>query len=132
MKYIKLFNESKSNLKFKKIIIDDFVIYQGKDANSNDYVTFILGDDDDDIWLHAKGVPGSHVIIKIRDRFPTDEIIKKAAKIAAENCKSKENEIVVLYCKKKFVSKPSNSAPGKVKVDYKNSNEIKIKIKNNI
>jgi predicted ribosome quality control (RQC) complex YloA/Tae2 family protein len=126
MKYIKKYNEvnSKTMINFKKSLIDDFVIYQGKDAESNDYVTLELGNDDDDIFLHAKGVPGSHVIIKVRDKVPTKEVIEKAAQIAAKNSKSKEERVKVVYCKKKFVTKEKGSKPGQVKLDYVNADEI--------
>jgi predicted ribosome quality control (RQC) complex YloA/Tae2 family protein len=126
MKYLKGYNEenSKNIPNFKKIIIDDFVVYQGKDATSNDYVTLELGNDPNDIFLHAKGVPGSHVIIKVKDKIPTKDVIQKAAQIAAKNSKSKEERVKVVYCKKKFVTKEKGSNPGQVKLDYINSDEI--------
>lgn len=119
----------KSGPNFKKLIIDDFVVYQGKDAESNDYITLEIANDDD-MWFHAKGVPGSHVVMKIRDKLPTEETIKKVALLAAKNCKSKDNIVNILYCKKKFVKKEKGMNVGQVKVDYKNSYEININ-KNN-
>lgn len=125
MKYINTFNESKkNNPKYKKIDIDGVLVYQGRDAVSNDYVTFELSDPND-YWLHAKGVPGSHVLIKC-DKEPSIDIIKKAAKIAAKNSKSKSDDVLVIYCKKKFVEKEEGMNDGQVKVDYKNSNEITV------
>jgi predicted ribosome quality control (RQC) complex YloA/Tae2 family protein len=85
-----------------------------------------LANDPEDIWMHAKGVPGSHVVIKVKDKLPSEEVIKKAAEIAAKNCKSKEDKVRVLYCKKKFVKKEKGMNPGQVKVDYVNANEIVI------
>lgn len=126
MKYLKKFESSKNKPNFKKIIIDDFVIYQGRDADSNDYVTLELANDPEDIWMHAKGLPGSHVVIKVKDKLPSDEVIKKVAEIAAKNCKSKEDKVKVLYCKKKFVKKEKGMNAGQVKVDYVNASEIVI------
>lgn len=124
MRYLKKYNESKkSGPNYKKIVTDDYVIYQGKDAKSNDYVTLELADDED-YWFHAKGVPGSHVIIKFKNSLPTEEVIKKAAQIAAKNSKSTEDKVKVVYCKKKFVKKEKGMNPGQVSVDYKNSYEI--------
>lgn len=128
MKYLKTFESKKSGPNFKKIIIDDFVIYQGKDAEANDYVTLEVANDND-MWFHAKGVPGSHVVMKIKDKLPTQETIKKVALIAAKNCKSKDNSIKVLYCKKKFVKKEKGMNAGQVKVDYNNADEIIIEKK---
>jgi len=125
MRHLRRYNESKKDKpNFKNYLIDGFVVYLGKDAESNDYVTLELGNDDEDIFLHAKGVPGSHVIIKVKDKIPSEEVIKKAATMAAKNSKSKEDKVKVVYCKKKFVKKEKGSAPGKVQLDYINANEI--------
>ena len=124
MRYIKKYNEGKNNKpNFKRIIDGDFVIFQGKDAESNDYVTLELASDND-LWFHAKGVPGSHVIIKVKDNIPGDDIIQKAALIAAKNSKSKEDKVKVIYCKKKFVTKDPGMNAGQVKVDHLNANVI--------
>jgi hypothetical protein len=78
MKHInnfKLYLESKKD-KFPNIQkkeIDGFIVYIGKDSKSNDYLTFNMSDNDD-IWMHVKGVPGSHVVVK------TKEISSKGAK----------------------------------------------------
>lgn len=126
MKHLKYFWESKKNKpNIKKYLIGDFVVLQGKDAESNDHVTFEMSSEDD-IWMHAKGVPGSHVLIKVKDKLPTEDVIKQAAEIAAKNSKSKEDNVVVVYCKKKFVKKEPEMVAGKVAVDYKNSTEINI------
>jgi predicted ribosome quality control (RQC) complex YloA/Tae2 family protein len=127
MRYLRKFNESKKNKnEYRKLIIDGFVVYQGKSADGNDHITFEVADDDD-YWFHAKGVPGSHVIIKIQDNLPQDETIEKVAQIAAKNSKSSEDKIKVVYCKRKFVKKERGMNPGQVKVDYINSNEIIVK-----
>lgn len=124
MKYIRSFFESSvEKPKIKSTEIDGFVVLQGKDAQSNDHLTFELSKDDD-LWFHAKGVPGSHVLIIVKDKLPTEVTIKKVAKIAAKNSKSKEENVVVLYCKKKYVKKTPDMNAGQVKVDYTNSYEI--------
>lgn len=110
-------------MKIKKLDIDGFVVYHGKDDISNEHLTLEMSNDDD-IWMHAKGVPGSHVLIKIKDNLPTKTTLEKVAQIAAMNSKSKEEMVRVIYCKKKFVTKESGTNFGQVKVDYINSNEI--------
>lgn len=122
------FLESKKN-KFpniKKEVFNDFIIYVGKDAKSNDHLTFNVAENDD-LWFHTKGEPGSHVVIRVKDRLPTDEVIKYAASLAKKNSKAKNKNIAeVVYCKVKFVKKAKNMNPGQVKVDYTNSYTIKI------
>ena len=127
MRYLKNFNESKKLDKpnYKKLDVDGFIVYQGKDAKSNDYVTFELSSDED-YWFHAKGVPGSHVLIKVKDRIPTKEVIKKVAQISAKNSKSDKEDVLIVYCKKKFVKKEQGMNPGQVKVDYNNAYEITV------
>ena len=125
MKFIKSFLESKKSEKpkIKKHDIDGFVVYQGKDANANEHITLELANEND-IWMHAKGVPGSHVLIKIKDKIPTETTIKRVAIIAAKNSKSEDDMVKVVYCKKKYVKKEPGMNTGQVKVDYINANEI--------
>ena len=126
MRYLNKFNEAKKDRpNYKKLDIDGFVVYQGKDALANDYVTLELANEED-YWFHARGVPGSHVVVKVKDKVPTKEIIEQAAKIAAKNSKSDKEDVLVVYCKKKFVKKEQGMNPGQVRVDDKNSYEITV------
>lgn len=118
--------ESKKNKKdFKKLDFEDFVVYLGKSANGNDYITFELSNDRD-LWFHARGVPGSHVLLKVNEKLPDNDVIKFCSGLAAQNSKAPEGEIEVVYCKIKYVSKKENMNPGQVQVDYKNSETIKV------
>lgn len=120
------FYESKSE-KFpniKTLVIDGFTVMIGKDALSNDYLTTKMANDDD-LWFHASGVPGSHIIIRVKDKLPSPELIKEVAKLAAKNSKSpKGSKSKIVYCKAKFVKKTSDLKPGQVIVDYINSEEV--------
>lgn len=122
----KLFTEGKKD-KFpniQKVDIDGFVVYVGKDAKSNDHLTFNVADKED-IWMHVKGVPGSHVVIRVSENLPTETVIKSAALLAKKNSKAaKENNATVVYCQRKFVKKESGMNDGQVKVDYTNSYQI--------
>ena len=127
MRYLKLFDSKK--VKFpdiQKKEINGFTIFIGRDAKSNDYLTFNMADKED-IWMHVKGVPGSHVVISVRENLPTPEIIKIGAELAKKNSKAKnENQSTVVYCQRKFVKKEPGMNDGQVKVDYINAEEIKI------
>lgn len=108
----------------KKVEIDGFLVYIGKDAKSNDHLTFNIADKQD-IWMHVKGVPGSHVVIKVKDNLPTEGVIKKAAELAKKNSKADKDQMsTVVYCQRKFVKKEPGSNDGQVKVDYLNAYEI--------
>jgi len=128
IKKFKLFKESKKD-KFpnlKRMEIDDYSIIIGRDSLSNDHLTTIMADPED-LWFHVKGVPGSHIIIRQKDKLITNDVKKKVAELAAKNSKAK-GDCVVVCCKAKFVKKDSDMKPGQVKVDYKNAEEINITI----
>lgn len=128
IKNFRLFNESKKE-KFpnlKKSEIDGYLVIMGKDAVSNDYLTTIMADPED-LWFHVKGVPGSHIIIRQKDRLISNEVKKQVAHMAAKNSKAK-GDCVVVCCKAKFVKKDSDMKPGQVRVDYRNAEEITITI----
>ncbi len=120
------FFESKKD-KFPNIqtkIINDFTILIGKDAQSNDYLTTCMANDDD-LWFHASGVPGSHIVIRVKDKLPMKETIYEVAKLSAKNSKAQSGtRVKVVYCKAKFVKKSSDMKAGQVSVDYKNAEEV--------
>lgn len=108
----------------KKITVDDFIVYVGMDAKSNDHLTFNIASDDD-YWFHVKGIPGSHVVLKIKDKLPTDLTLKYICEIAKKYSKAKNVENTnVIYCKRRFVKKEVGMNDGEVRVDYINSNKI--------
>lgn len=125
IKKYKSFNESKDKFpNIKTLDIDGFIVYLGRDAKSNDHLTFNMSNTND-IWLHTKGVPGSHMLIVVKEKLPTLEVIKKVAEIAKKNSKAKDkNNVTIVYCKAKFVKKEPGMNDGQVRVDYGNSNEI--------
>lgn len=122
------FLESKKN-KFsdiKTVTVDDFVVLIGKNAESNDYLSFQVATADD-LWFHVKGLPGSHVVLKIKENLPMPETIEKVAKLAAKNSRA-TGTCAVVYCKAKFLSKTSDMKPGQVSVDYTNSELVEITV----
>jgi predicted ribosome quality control (RQC) complex YloA/Tae2 family protein len=93
---------------------DGFTIYVGKSALHNDYVTFELGERPD-YWLHARGIPGSHVIIKTGGRDVPDPTLEMAASLAAYYSKGRTNtKVEVVYALQKYVRKVKGPHPGLV------------------
>ncbi len=81
----------------------------GKNNLQNDKLTFSA--EPNEIWLHAKDMPGSHVIIVGEN--PDDETILYAAKLAAAYSRgSRSSNVPVDYTKRRFVKKPSGAKPG--------------------
>jgi predicted ribosome quality control (RQC) complex YloA/Tae2 family protein len=106
-----------------KFIFNDYEIYVGKNNKQNDYLTLKIARSQD-IWLHTKNIPGSHVIIskKQNEEIP-DEVILYAGKLAATYSKAKASaKVAVDYTIVKNVKKPSGAKPGMV--IYENYNTI--------
>lgn len=105
-------------LPYKRFYIDSFEIRVGKSAQHNDALLRISHKED--IWLHARGVAGSHVIIPMQRSasMPARAVLESAAEIAAFFSKGKGSSLLpVIFTKKKFVRKPKGAAPGAVRVD---------------
>lgn len=118
-------NETKMSKICKTVVIDGFTILIGRNAEANDILTTEIAKPTD-LWFHSSdGVPGSHVLIRVEEEYPTIEVIKKAAKLAAENSKG-EGNIKVVYTEARNVTKPSSMKTGQVMVDYDKSKFITI------
>ncbi|MBC8535636.1 Rqc2 family fibronectin-binding protein [Feifania hominis] len=91
-----------------------FRILIGRNNSQNDYLTLTLASKQD-IWLHAQGLPGSHVIVVTGGETPDDETLEQAAVLAATYSKSQQSQNVpVSYTEVRNVKKPAGSRPGKV------------------
>ena len=88
-------------------------IYVGKNNYQNEELTFKVATGND-WWFHAKGIPGSHVILKSNneEELP-DRAYEEAAALAAFYSKAKDSEKVeVDYIQKKNIKKVAGAAPG--------------------
>ncbi|MGL4731006.1 MAG: Rqc2 family fibronectin-binding protein [Clostridium sp.] len=113
------FKKSSKNSKKKPskpmhfISSDNIDIYVGKNNIQNDYLTLKFANKND-IWLHTKNIPGSHVIIRHNGDVP-DNTLNEAANLAAYYSKSKtSSNVPVDYTEVKHVKKPSGAKPGMV------------------
>lgn len=91
---------------------DGFDIYVGKNNKQNDELTLRFAMSDD-IWLHTKDIPGSHVIIRLNGRSVSETAVEEAANLAAFYSKAKNgSNVPVDYTPRKNVKKPSGAKPG--------------------
>ncbi len=100
---------------YRKVIYRGWDILIGKSAASNDYITLKLARPDD-LWFHAEGMPGSHVLIRNPERteIPSD-VIMKAAALAAYYSKGRgAGKVPVTHTPAKFVKKPKGANAGTV------------------
>lgn len=108
-----------SGSKFRTFPLDDgFVLYVGKNAANNDELTMKFAKQND-IWLHARGVSGSHAILKITGKEkPTKRILEQAAEITAYYSSARNASYTpVAYTERKYVRKPKGANPGAVVIE---------------
>ncbi|WP_102271516.1 Rqc2 family fibronectin-binding protein [Cytobacillus massiliigabonensis] len=92
------------------ISTDGTEIFVGKNNKQNDYLTNKLAARDE-IWLHTKDIPGSHVVI--RSKVPAEKTILEAANLAAYYSKARNSSSVpVDFTQVRHVKKPSGAKPG--------------------
>ncbi|MGS2776788.1 Rqc2 family fibronectin-binding protein [Robertmurraya sp. GLU-23] len=113
-------NKSKKQI-VAKPVLDQYVssdgtdILVGKNNKQNDYLTNKVASRDD-IWLHTKDIPGSHVVI--RSKTPSDSTILEAANIASYFSKARNSSSVpVDFTQVRHVKKPNGAKPGFVIYD---------------
>jgi len=97
-------------------ITDGAIAHVGRSPKDNERVTFTVGAPND-LWFHARGVPGAHVILKLRD--PRDEatdeqIVAAAALAAGQSRAANAAKVEVDYTQRKHVRKQGGGRPGLV------------------
>ena len=91
---------------------DGFDIYVGKNNYQNEEITFKIASGSD-WWFHAKGIPGSHVVVKCGQKELPDRTFEEAASLAAYYSKGRASEKVeVDYIQRRFVKKTAGGPPG--------------------
>lgn len=114
--YIKRHNTGKrvkiTSKPFHYISSDGYHMYVGKNNFQNEELTFKVATGND-WWFHAKGAPGSHVIVKTNNEELPDRTFEEAAKLAAYYSKNRNAEKVEIdYIEKKHVKKVAGAKPG--------------------
>ncbi|GAB3801534.1 NFACT family protein [Spirosoma humi] len=103
---------------FKEVTYEGFRILIGRNAKNNDLLTQRYTYKDD-LWLHARDVSGSHVVVKYKagKTFPKS-VIERAAELAAWYSKRRTDSLCpVIVTPKKYVRKPKGLAEGQVLVE---------------
>lgn len=97
-------------------VAGDYEVLVGKSAANNDLLTMKYAKPND-LWFHARGAGGSHVVLKVGNTKtkPAKEAVKQAASIAAYYSKMRNaGNVPVAYCERKYVRKPKHSNDGTV------------------
>jgi len=106
---------------------DGLPIFVGRNAKENDALTFGLAKSDD-LWLHARGTSGSHVVVRLGKGIdPPPETIRDAATLAllySDLKKSGKGDVT--YTRRKWVKKAKGQAPGAVLVTQEKSLHVNL------
>lgn len=94
-----------------------WTVLAGKTDEDNDRLSLKIAQAND-WWFHARGLPGSHVILKVEERGEPDrDTLKAAAAIAAYHSKARDGGVVpVSATLAKYVEKPRGAKPGTVEI----------------
>lgn len=109
--------QTKKKPPFKRFEVEGYSVFVGKGPKNNDELSFKFARKDD-LWLHARGVGGAHVIIRKENSLPIPQkVIEKVAGIAAFYSKGKSSDLCpVIFTPKKFIYKAKKALPGQVQV----------------
>lgn len=105
--------------------VDGFPVLVGRSSRDNDRLTFQVSAPRD-LWLHARGVPGAHVILRTGGQTPHPETVRKAASIAAYFSAARTSSAVdVDVVERRWVWKPKGARPGVV--FYRNERTVRVR-----
>lgn len=92
-------------------------VWAGRTARDNDKLSIKVARGND-WWFHLKGMPGSHVVLFVRDgEEPPRSVVEQAAAVAAWHSKMRSGGTVAVNgTRAKFVSKPRGAKPGLVTI----------------
>src|SRR5579859_3077693 len=94
--------------------VDGFPVLAGKNSRQNEAVTFGEASAND-LWLHARGVPGAHVIVKSGGRTVPETTLRQAAALAAYLSQAREaGTVPVDYTQQRYVRHMKGGGPGMV------------------
>jgi predicted ribosome quality control (RQC) complex YloA/Tae2 family protein len=94
-----------------------YQVLAGKTDAENDFLSIKFAAPND-YWFHVRGMPGSHVILRLGEKEePAKDIIKQAAAVAAYHSKARSGGVVPVSCTRaKHVSKSRGNKPGTVHI----------------
>jgi predicted ribosome quality control (RQC) complex YloA/Tae2 family protein len=95
----------------------DWLVLAGRTDAANDYLSLELARPND-LWFHIRGMPGSHVVLRVpQDAKPDRATQDLAAAIAAYHSKARDAGTVAVSCTEaRHVSKPRGAKPGTVTI----------------
>ena len=100
--------------------IDDYKVLIGRNSKENQALLKIAKSND--IWMHIKGIPSSHLIIKTDKQNLPDSVIEKAGKLCVDFSLTQAGDYIVDYCKRRFVKIQEGSS-----VEYDKYKSVRVR-----
>src|SRR5439155_26812188 len=100
--------------RYARIEVGGFEVLVGRSGRGNDA---LLGPEShpDDVWLHARGVPGAHVLVRSRGQPVPEPVLRRAAALAAAHSQARgAGSVAVDFTARKHVQRVKGSRPGLV------------------
>jgi hypothetical protein len=111
-------SQPRSGAPIRRQSADGLSLLVGKNSRQNEEVTFHLAAAGD-LWLHARGVPGAHVIVKSGGRPVPEPTLRQAAALAAYYSQSRTaTSVLVDYTEQRHVRHLKGGGPGLVTYDH--------------
>ncbi|HEX2033060.1 MAG TPA: NFACT RNA binding domain-containing protein [Chloroflexota bacterium] len=99
---------------YRRVIVDGFEVLVGRSGKGNDALLSREGHPAD-VWLHARGVPGAHVIVRSAGRAVPEGVLRRAASLAAAQSAARTaGSVAVDYTLRKYVDRIKGAPPGLV------------------
>lgn len=111
---------------FEYVLPGGWLLLAGRTDEDNDRLSLSIAEPND-LWFHARGVPGSHVVLRVPEgEEPDRETVRRAAAAAAYHSKAREGGIVpVSMTRARHVTKPRGVPPGTVEI--RNEKVVKVR-----
>jgi predicted ribosome quality control (RQC) complex YloA/Tae2 family protein len=107
-----------------RLMIDGFDVLVGRSGRGNDAALRAPGSPED-LWLHARGVGGAHVIVRAAGRVVPEEVVRLAASVAAGRSAARTAPIVAVdVTARRNVTRVAGGPPGLV--TYRNERTIQV------
>lgn len=99
---------------YRRLTVEGFDVLVGRSGKGNDAL-LTREAHPADTWLHARGIPGAHVVILGGGRHVPEPVLRRAAALAAAHSQARDaGSVAVDYTLRKFVSKIRGAPPGLV------------------
>jgi len=103
---------------------DGFPVWVGKNALQNDKLTFRRASHDD-IWLHARGIPGAHVVIQTEGRPVPERTVEWAAGLAAYFSRGRDDtQVAIDIVQRRYVHRLKGGRPGQT--SYRHERTLRV------